>query len=222
MCTVRAPLPARAEPGRVAPDESGAELGAVKLPVSESERFVPRTDDLRRVAAAARSCTACRLYRQATQTVFGEGRLLDEILAAAGIDRDVIYLTNAVKHFKFMRRGKKRIHDKPNMGEVRACHGWLDAELRTVHPKIILCLGATAAQAFLGPSFRLTQHLGELITDTHFAPYWMAAYHPSAILRMPDESQRHRAKSELTAAIARLSPLLNHRSEVSSEHGAHR
>ncbi|HYO60893.1 MAG TPA: UdgX family uracil-DNA binding protein [Actinomycetota bacterium] len=174
----------------------------------------PDLDDLRSTAA---TCTACDLYRDATQTVFGKGltrsqvmlvgeqpgdmedvagepfvgpagRLLDDALTAAGIDRDQAYVTNVVKHFKFEQRGKRRIHKKPNMSEINACRPWLDAEIEVVQPQALVCLGATAAQALLGRSFRVTQHRGEFV-ESDLAPLVTATIHPSAILRAPDERE---------------------------------
>jgi len=150
--------------------------------------------------AAAAGCRGCDLYRLGTQTVFGAGpvqaqvmlvgeqpgdaedragepfvgpagRVLDAALQTVGIDRATVYVTNAVKHFKWTARGKRRIHSKPNAREIRACRAWLDAELREVEPRVIVCLGATAAQALLGAAFRVTQRRGQLLTDTGLAPY---------------------------------------------------
>jgi uracil-DNA glycosylase family protein len=168
------------------------------------------TDSVDQLKQQARSCTACDLYRNATQTVFGEGptsaratfvgeqpgdkedlagepfvgpagTLLDQAMEAAGIDRSEVYVTNAVKHFKWKPRGKVRLHQKPNLTEVRACHQWLEGEIAAVQPAILVLLGATAAQSLLGPAFRLTQHRGEWLTvgDTRA----IATIHPSAILR---------------------------------------
>ncbi len=179
--------------------------------------MVPADPDLGELRSTAATCTACDLYRNATQTVFGKGltrsqvmlvgeqpgdkedlegepfvgpagRLLDEALTAAGIDRDQAYVTNVVKHFKFEQRGKRRIHKKPNMAEINACRPWLDAEIEVVRPTALVCLGATAAQALLGRSFRVTQHRGEFV-ESDLAPLVTATIHPSAILRAPDERE---------------------------------
>ena len=179
--------------------------------------MVPEDPDLEELRTTAASCTACNLYRDATQTVFGKGlarsdvrlvgeqpgdkedlagepfvgpagRRLDEALVAAGIDRDQAYVTNVVKHFKFEQRGKRRIHKKPNMSEIGACRPWLDAEIEVVQPSALVCLGATAAQALLGRSFRVTQHRGEFV-DSDLAPLVTATIHPSAILRAADERE---------------------------------
>ena len=118
------------------------------------------------------------------------GKLLDDAMQEAGIPRDEVYVTNAVKHFKLEPRGTRRIHAKPSAREVGACRPWLEAEIETVKPEMIVCLGATAAQSLLGPAFRVTQHRGEPITDTKWAPWVMATVHPSALLRVPDPAMR--------------------------------
>lgn len=191
--------------------------------------LIPRNPTLERLKAAARNCQACDLWRNATQTVFGEGKagaqimligevpgnqediegtpfvgpagkLLDTALVEAGIDRTKVYVTNAVKHFKWEPRGKRRIHQKPNAAEIAACRPWLDAEIAVVQPRIIVCLGATAAQALLGRDFRVTQHRGEFLQSA-LAPVVMATVHPSAILRIPDEEAK---REELKNFIADL------------------
>jgi DNA polymerase len=168
---------------------------------------------------AANRCKACDLFQLGTQTVFGEGppraqvmfvgeqpgdqedragkpfvgpagRVLDEALDEVGIDRSRVYVTNAVKHFKWTGRGKRRIHSKPNAREIRACRPWLDAELEDVEPRVIVVLGATAAQALLGASFRVTQARGKPLEDTGLAPYVVATVHPASILRAPDPETR--------------------------------
>jgi DNA polymerase len=183
-------------------------------------------DALRRDAAG---CTRCDLYEDATQTVFGEGpatadvmlvgeqpgdkedlagepfvgpagRLLDEALAAAGIDRDRVYVTNAVKHFKWEPRGKRRIHKTPNRAEVLACSYWFDRELAVVRPRIVVALGGTAAKSLLGPKFKVTEHRGELLGDTGIAPHVLPTVHPSSILRGPPEDR----KRNLAAMVADL------------------
>ena len=168
---------------------------------------------------AARSCRACDLFFSGTQTVFGEGpgradvmmigeqpgdmedragqpfvgpagRVLDEALEEVGIDRGRVYVTNVVKHFKWVARGKRRIHSKPNAREIRACRPWLDAELEDVQPRVVVLLGATAAQALLGGKFRVTQERGKPLEDTSLAPYVVATVHPASILRAPDPETR--------------------------------
>jgi uracil-DNA glycosylase family protein len=180
--------------------------------------FVPERPTLPRLREAAAGCRGCDLWRDATRTVFGEGRqsatvmlvgeqpgdredlkgrpfvgpagrLLDEALAEAGIDRSATYLTNAVKHFKFEARGKRRIHAKPTWSEVTACRPWLEAELAVVRPRVLVCLGATAAQSLLGKEFRVTKHRGEWI-ESDLAELVTATIHPSAILRARDADAR--------------------------------
>ena len=177
----------------------------------------------------AAGCRACDLWRRGTQTVFGEGarqaemmligeqpgdredlagrpfvgpagRVLDEALAAAGVDRSTVYVTNAVKHFKWTPRGKRRIHSKPNTVEMTACRPWLDAEIALVRPRVIVCLGATAAQALLGRSFRVTEKRGVAIPSP-LAQAIVATVHPSSILRMPDREQRHAELRRFTADL---------------------
>jgi uracil-DNA glycosylase family protein len=194
--------------------------------------------DLARLAQAAAGCRACDLWRNATQTVFGEGpadaelmlvgeqpgdredlaghpfvgpagRVLDEALAAAGIDRDGVYVTNAVKHFKWRSRGKRRIHDKPNRMEVAACRPWLDGELAAVHPRVLVLLGATAAQALLGTAFRVTRERGRPIAGTEFAEQVVATVHPSAVVRIRDRAERAEAERELAADLRTAVELLS-------------
>ena len=180
----------------------------------------PDTSSLTALKNAAKACTACHLYKHATQTVFGEGpksakwmllgeqpgdqedlagkpfvgpagKVLDRALEEAGIDRTQVYVTNTVKHFKWEPRGKRRIHKKPNSREIAACRPWLEAELRVVRPDVLVCLGATAAQAIFGPSFRVTRDRGRIL-DSELAPKVVATVHPSSLLRQPDEESRER------------------------------
>jgi len=196
--------------------------------------LLPDRPTLPRVREAARDCRACDLWARGTQTVFGEGarraalmlvgeqpgdvedrtgrpfvgpagRLLDRALSDAGIDRADLYVTNVVKHFKWEPRGTRRIHKKPNAGEIGACRPWLDAEIRLVKPQAIVCLGATAAQALLGRSFKVTAHRGDFV-DSPLAPIVLATVHPSSLLRAPDEETRHRETARFVAdlrAVAR-------------------
>jgi len=179
--------------------------------------------------AAAAGCQACDLWKRGTQTVFGEGaakarlmlvgeqpgneedlagrpfvgpagRLLDSALAEAGIDRNLAYVTNVVKHFKWEPRGKRRIHAKPNAVEIAACRPWLEAELDLVRPRVLVCLGATAAQALLGRTFRVTQSRGQWI-ESPLAPFVMATVHPSSILRAPDADARRAETSRFVADL---------------------
>jgi uracil-DNA glycosylase len=195
-----------------------------QLSLDEPEEWspapVPDSSSLETVRRAARGCTACRLYKCGTQTVFGEGpkgaalmlvgeqpgdyedvagkpfvgpagKILDRALEETGIDRKHVYVTNVVKHFKWEPRGKRRIHKKPNSREIAACRPWLEAELRLVRPKLLVCLGATAAQAIFGPSFRVTRERGKVL-QSEFASKVVATVHPSSLLRQPDEESRER------------------------------
>jgi DNA polymerase len=190
----------------------------VDQPKDRAARFVPPDADLDRLKAAAAGCTGCALHERATQTVFGEGRrgarvmlvgevpgdqedlqgrpfvgpagqLLDWSLEKAGIDRSQAYVTNVVKHFKWVPRGKRRIHIKPSSLEIKACLPWLEAELAAVQPDVIVLLGATAAQALLGSSFRVTRERGQWLRS-NLAPHVMATVHPSSLLRIEDDAER--------------------------------
>jgi DNA polymerase len=192
-------------------------------PAETAAPLVPARPTLPRLRAAAAGCRACDLWERGTQTVFGEGRpgarvilvgeqpgdredlegrpfvgpagrLLDVCLERAGIDRADAYVTNVVKHFKWEPRGKRRIHQKPNATEIGACRPWLDAEVALIRPRVLVCLGATAAQALLGRSFRVTQNRGKFVVSP-LAPYVTATVHPSSILRAPDDATR-RAETE--------------------------
>ena len=182
-----------------------------------AEPFVPEKPTLPKLRSAAATCKGCELWKSGTQTVFGEGttraelmlvgeqpgdkedlagepfvgpagRLLDRALEAADIDRRKVYVTNIVKHFKWEARGKRRIHKKPNLTEVAACKPWLEAEMSVVRPKVVVALGATAAQGLLGKDFRVTKQRGEPV-ETDFG-VTVATIHPSAILRARDEDER--------------------------------
>jgi uracil-DNA glycosylase len=187
--------------------------------VESAAAFLPERLGLAALREAAAGCTACPLHLLGTQTVFGEGlkrarvvlvgeqpgdredlegrpfvgpagRLLDEALQDAGIDRDAAYVTNAVKHFKWQPRGKRRIHQKPNAAEIAACRPWLDAELAVLKPRVLVCLGATAAQALLGRTFRVTKQRGTPV-DSPLAEIVIATIHPSAILRAQDRDAEY-------------------------------
>ena len=189
--------------------------------------MTPTLDKLR---ADAAGCQACDLWRTGTQTVFGEGRqnaevvmvgeqpgdredieghpfvgpagrVLDDALERAGIDRDLVYMTNVVKHFKWRPRGKRRIHQKPNAEEIRTCRQWLDAELESVRPRVLVCLGSVAAQALLGRQFRVTRERGQFV-DSPLAERVTATVHPSSILRAPDEEARRNAMEAFVADLA--------------------
>src|SRR5580700_1568099 len=207
-----------------------------KRPPKSAEPSIQPNASLEELKAAAKKCQACDLWKHATQTVFGEGfptariilvgeqpgnqedlegkpfvgpagHLLDEALAEAGIDRKKVYVTNAVKHFKWEPRGKRRIHKKPGAGEIAACRPWLDAEIAALHLKIIVCLGATAAQALLGSDFRVTQHRGEFL-KSQLASIVMATIHPSSILRAPDEQTRHTEMKRFIADLKKIGQAL--------------
>jgi uracil-DNA glycosylase family protein len=209
-------------------------------PPSAAHDLIPERPDLDGLRAAATGCTACDLYRDATQTVFGEGaggaevmlvgeqpgdgedragrpfvgpagRLLDKALEEAGIDRRLAYVTNVVKHFSFQRRGKLRLHKKPNAEQVHACRPWLEAELEVVRPRVLVLLGATAAQALLGGSFRVSRQRGELL-DSELAPRVLATVHPSSILRAPDDQARALAYKGVVADLAVVAEELRRRS----------
>jgi DNA polymerase len=181
--------------------------------------YLPESRTLSELREAANNCHGCDLWRNATQSVFGEGsedaevmfvgeqpgdqedkegrpfvgpagRMLDRALEEAGIDRALVYVTNAVKHFKWQPRGKRRIHQKPNWAEMMACRPWLEAEIEVVQPRVIVPLGATAAQSLLGRDFRVTKQRGELI-ESPWAEYVMATIHPSAILRAEDRDTEY-------------------------------
>jgi uracil-DNA glycosylase len=194
----------------------------------------PEAHSLSEARKLAATCTRCGLYRDATQTVFGEGEsrawmllvgeqpgdredrtgapfvgpageMLDRALVEAGIDRREAYVTNVVKHFKWRPRGKRRIHQRPNREEIDACRPWLEAELGLLRPEVIVCLGATAAQALIGRSFQVTRDRGQL-RPSSFGPPITATVHPSSILRAPDSEARRAAYAEFVgdlAAIAR-------------------
>jgi len=198
--------------------------------------FLPARRTLPALRAAAASCRGCPLWARGTQTVFGEGprrarvmlvgeqpgheedlagkpfvgpagRVLDRALEAAGIARTDVYLTNVVKHFKWVPKGKRRIHAKPNQMEISACLPWLEAELDVIKPVVLVCLGATAAQALLGPKFRVTKQRGEW-AQARWAPYVTATVHPSAILRAPDDAARHAEMERFVADLKRIPPVL--------------
>jgi DNA polymerase len=198
--------------------------------------FLPERLSLSALREAARGCTACPLWRSGTQTVFGEGlkrsslmlvgeqpgdqedlagrpfvgpagRLLHEALGEAGIDRSYVYLTNVVKHFKWEPKGRRRIHQKPNWREIAACRPWVEAELAVVAPRVLVCLGATAAQALLGRDVRVTRDRGRPLNST-LAPVAFATVHPSSVLRAPDRETRQHEQAlfvdDLRVAAAAL------------------
>lgn len=200
-------------------DSSKGHIMATRKPFeSAAKELIPPRATLSLLKAAAADCKACDLWKKGTQTVFGDGarranvifvgeqpgneedltgkpfvgpagKLFDNALEEAGIDRKQTYVTNVVKHFKWEPRGKRRIHKKPNAVEIAACRPWLEAEIALLKPEVIVALGATAAQALLGPQFRVTKQRGQFI-ESALAPYVMATVHPSSILRAPDDETR--------------------------------
>jgi len=204
--------------------------------VAQNQLFVPETRSLAKLREAAADCKACDLWKTGTQTVFGEGssdaeivfvgeqpgdkedlagrpfvgpagRVLDEALELAGIDRSLAYVTNAVKHFKWTPRGKRRIHQKPNAAEMAACRPWLNAELDAVQPKVLVALGATAAQALLGRQFRVTKQRGVPV-ESDLAPHVIATVHPSSILRQETDEDREAAMKAFVDDLKVVAKLL--------------
>jgi len=198
--------------------------------------YLPDSLSLKALREAVQACRGCPLYANATQAVLGEGargsevmmvgeqpgdqedrqgrpfvgpagKILDQALEEAGIDRTKTYVTNAVKHFKWQARGKRRIHQKPNWSELAACRPWLDAELEVVKPRVLVCLGATAAQALLGRDFRVTRQRGVPV-DSPLAEYVLATIHPSAVLRQPDDQSRQEEMRGLVRDLRAVAGLL--------------
>ena len=225
---------AKRAPRRTPSEPAGP--GAAKLgpPVPA---ILPERLSLPAMREAAAGCRACDLYARGTQTVFGEGprraevmmvgeqpgdvedieghvfvgpagRLLDRAMEEAGIPRTQVYLTNVVKHFKWEPRGKRRIHAKPNAGEIAACRPWLETEIALVHPRVLVCLGATAAQALLGKSFKVSQQRGRFVPSS-LAPRVTATVHPSSILRSPDDESRHQELQRFVADLRRVADELS-------------
>jgi uracil-DNA glycosylase len=195
-----------------------------------AKAYLPEKLTLPLMQEAVDGCRGCDLYKHATQAVFGEGArkarvmfvgeqpgdqedkqgkpfvgpagaLLNKAMEEAGIVRSDAYVTNAVKHFKFEMRGKKRLHSKPNAAQVKACQPWLEAEIKVVQPELIVCMGATAAQSLMGPAFRVTKQRGEVL-DNPWAPGLVATVHPSSILRAPDHDAREQAYKALVADLS--------------------
>ena len=227
---------ARATIDRVARKRTGSADDANPGGERSAAPFVPETTSIRTLSAAAHGCRGCDLYKNATQVVFGAGprrarvllvgeqpgdqedrqgepfvgpagALLDKALADAGISRGEAYLTNAVKHFKWEPRGKRRIHKKPRASEVKACRPWLEAELHAVQPAVVVCLGATAAQSVLGSAFKLMKQRGQLVTSA-IAPRVVATIHPSAALRAPDPEGRRAAYGMLVGDLKVVASVL--------------
>jgi uracil-DNA glycosylase family protein len=198
--------------------------------------LLPEDLTLDSVRDTASGCKACDLYKRGTQTVFGEGpkrarimlvgeqpgdaediaghpfvgpagQLLDRALEEAGIDRRIVYVTNVVKHFKWEPRGKRRIHAKPNAAEISACRPWLETEIALVKPRVLVCLGATAAQALLGKSFKVSKQRGEFV-DSSLAPLVTATVHPSSILRAPDDDARREEMKRFVSDLKKVAAAL--------------
>jgi uracil-DNA glycosylase len=203
-----------------------------KRPQTTAATLVPDKPTISKLQSAAADCRACDLWKSGTQTVFGEGRsaarvmlvgeqpgdqediqgrpfvgpagrILDKALEEAGIDRKEVYVTNAVKHFKWEPRGKRRIHKKPNSMEITACKPWIEAEIEVVKPEVIVCLGATAAQALLGREFKVTTQRGVWI-ESPLAPFVTATVHPSSLLRAPDDETRRLETKRFIADLKRV------------------
>jgi DNA polymerase len=218
--------------------QTGIQFIMLKQKFPTAAPFLPASRSLAALRSAASQCRGCDLYRNATQTVFGEGgkrmrvmmvgeqpgdkediqgkpfvgpagAVLDKALEQAGIERGDVYVTNIVKHFKFEPRGKRRIHKKPTSLEVSACRPWLEAEIEVVQPDVIVLLGSTAAQGVLGRDFRVTQHRGEWIPSP-LAPMVTATIHPSAILRAPDADARHTEMDRFVADLKLVAVQLRH------------
>jgi DNA polymerase len=212
--------------------------------VSTAAELIPPRPTLPRLREAAATCRACDLWKRGTQTVFGEGgigarlmfvgeqpgheedlagrpfvgpagRLLDAALEEANIDRGDVYVTNVVKHFKWEPRGKRRIHEKPNSLEIRACRPWLEAEIAQVQPEVIVCLGATAAQALLGSAFRVSRQRGRVVPSSLPATV-IATVHPSSILRAPDDEARRAERAAFVADLKVVAGVLDREPALTS------
>lgn len=205
---------------------------AKREPTSTAADLIPENPTLPRLREAAAGCEACDLYKTGTQTVFGEGpskarimfvgemagdyedregkpfvgpagKLFNRLLQEAGIDRKEVYVSNVVKHFKWEPRGKRRIHKTPNAREIAACKPWLEAEIAVVRPKVIVCLGATAAKVIFGRDFRVSEQRGQVLTST-YGPAALATVHPSSILRAEDDESRHEAEQWFVEDLGKI------------------
>ncbi len=212
-------------------------MPAEKREVWSAAPFVPERPTIKKLQIAAAGCTGCPLWKTGTQTVFGDGspkakvvfvgeqpgndedlagepfvgpagKLLDKCLVEAGIDREEVYVTNAVKHFKWEPSGKRRLHKKPNSREIAACRPWLEAELGVLKPEVVVALGATAAQTLLGKEFRVTQNRGEFISSP-LARIVMATVHPSSILRAPDQAKRHEDRALFVDDLKKVAKVIH-------------
>jgi uracil-DNA glycosylase family protein len=228
----------RSEQNRALKTVRPGRLRAKKIPTQTgtAAALIPPGASLKQLREISASCRACPLWKNGTQTVFGEGpraaevmfvgeqpgndedlqgrpfvgpagKLLDRALEEAGIDRSKIYVTNVVKHFKWEPRGKRRIHKKPSAREIAACRPWLDAEIARVKPKVLVCLGASAAQALLGRNFLVSKQRGEFI-QSDLAPRVTATVHPSSILRAPDEESRHAQREQFVQDLKKVAAAL--------------
>ena len=207
-----------------------------KSPIMTAAPLIPEHPTIEKLREAAAGCQACDLWKRGTQTVFGEGsrhakvmfvgeqpgdqedrqgkpfvgpagHVLDKALEIAGIDRNDVYVTNAVKHFKWERRGRRRIHKKPRQLEIAACRPWLEAEIAVTKPEVVVCLGATAAQSLLGPKFKVTEQRGEVMPSI-LAPFIVATVHPSSILRAPDEEARQESMTAFVDDMRSIAGML--------------
>jgi DNA polymerase len=227
--------------------EAGSSARGRKKRISHSgQDAIPFCHTIEELAAAAKTCRACDIWTRATQTVFGEGspdaevmlvgeqpgnqedlaghpfvgpagKLLDKALLEAGIARDKVYITNVVKHFNSIQRGKWRIHKKPNAEEIAACRPWLEAEIAILRPKVIVCLGASAAQALINRNYRVTKQRGQL-SESPLGPMITATVHPSSILRAPDETARHQQMREFVADLKTIARALPQSALIKKSH----
>jgi uracil-DNA glycosylase family protein len=215
------------------------EVNMPRAQIRTAAPLVPANPTLDSLRQAAAGCRACGLWKLGTQTVFGEGSatarvmmvgeqpgdkedlqgrpfvgpagvVLDKALVAAGIERNDVYVTNIVKHFKWEPRGKRRLHKKPNILEINACRPWLEAEIKVVRPEVVVLLGATAAQGIVGSQFRVTQQRGQWV-QSNIAPLVMATVHPSSILRAPDDDSRHEEMRRFVADLKKVATQLQKR-----------
>jgi DNA polymerase len=211
-------------------------MSSKKRNALSGQAAIPFSDSIEQLAQAAKTCRACDIWTRATQTVFGEGstqaevmlvgeqpgnqedlaghpfvgpagKLLDKALLAAGIARDKVYISNVVKHFNSTQRGKWRIHKKPNAEEIAACRPWLEAEIAIIRPKVVVCLGASAAQALISRDYRVTRQRGEL-QKSSFGSMITATVHPSSILRAPDDEARHLQMKEFISDLKEIGRVL--------------
>src|SRR5688572_25792454 len=218
-------------------EEPGVRIRSRAKEMETATPLIPPRPTISKLQQAARGCQACPLWKTGTQTVFGEGsrhakvvfvgeqpgndedlagkpfvgpagKLLNDALEEAGIDRTEVYVTNAVKHFKWEPKGKRRIHKKPNAREIAACHPWLQAELEVLKPRLLVCLGATAAQTLLGKELRVSRQRGQLV-ESNLAANVMATVHPSSILRAPDDAARRKEMKLFVADLKKVAKVIH-------------